>query len=293
MSSVGAAIAIAGAATAAGGVASSAIGASAAESAAQTQANSEQNAINLQQQEWTQQQANEAPFLSAGDSALPQLQADINNPAFSQYPGGTFTAPTAAQAEQYPGEQFQLSQGTQAINENAAATGNLQSGTTGEALQNYGQNLAQTDYGNVYNEALEQYMTNYGVWNQDTTNQVNRLDTLANLGSTTAAQLGQQGQAAASNEGNELVGQGTALASGTVGAANAINSGIGGLTNFASSLPLYSLLGQQQQALNASGYGSDSADFYNGTNPGYGTMINAGAPSYMPTTAPESAWGVG
>jgi hypothetical protein len=259
MSSVGAAIAVAGAATAAGGIASSAIGANASKNAAQQQASSEQSAINLQQQEWQTQQGNEAPFLKAGESALPQLQSDINNPAFSQYPGGTFQAPTAAQAAAYPGEQFQLQQGAQAIDENAAATGNLNSGTTGEALENYGQGLAQTDYGNVYNQALQQYMTNYGVWNQDTTNQVNRLSSLAAGGANAAANLGQQGQAAASNEGNELVGQGTALASGTVGAANAINSGIGSLTNFASSLPLYSLLGQQQQnqqGLNQSSYGS-------------------------------------
>jgi hypothetical protein len=274
------AIAIGATAVAAGGVASSIIGANAAESAAQTQANSEQSAINLQQQEWQKQQANEAPFLQTGESALPQLEADVNNPNFSKYPGGAFQAPTAAQAEQYPGEQFQLSQGAQAIDENAAATGNLQSGTTGEALENYGQGLAQTDYGNVYNQALQQYMTNYGVWNQDTTNQVNRLQTLANLGSNTAAQLGQQGEAAAQTQGNELVGQGTALASGTVGAANAITSGIGGITNFASSLPLYSLLGQQQQNLNASSYGNQP--YTGGLQPYQTPQTGIGPTEYAP-----------
>lgn len=260
------AIAIAGGVAAAGSVASSAIGASAAESAAQTQAGAEGKAISLQQQEWEQQQANEAPFLEAGKSALPELQADINNPAFSQYPGGPFTAPTLAEAEQTPGYQFTLEQGTQAIDENAAATGNLLSGTTGTALEQYGQGLAGTTYNQDYQRALQTYMENYGVWNQDTTNQVNRLQTLANLGSNTAAQLGTFGQQAATNQGNEIVGQGTALASGTVGAANAISSGLGGLTNFASSLPLYSLLGQQQQALNQSSY----------YPPGYGPGLNPG-----------------
>jgi hypothetical protein len=262
MSSVGAAIAIAGAATAAGGIASSAIGANAAESAAQTQANAEGKAISLQQQEWQQQQANEQPFLTQGSTAVNNLAKLLNSPTFSKYPGGTFKAPTAAQAEAYPGEQFQLQQGAQAIDENAAATGNLNSGTTGEALINYGQGLAQTDYGNVYNQALQQYMTNYGVWNQDTTNQVNRLQNLANLGANTAANLGTQGQAAATNEGNELVGQGTALASGTVGAANAEIGGISGLTNFAGSLPLYSLLNQNQQMLNTSAYAPPTAAPY-------------------------------
>jgi len=282
----GTALAIGLGASAAGGIASAAIGGSAAESAAQTQANSEQNAIGLQQQEWTTQQANEAPFLAAGESALSPLEADVTNPAFSEYPGGTFQAPTAAQAEAYPGEQFQLSQGAQAIDENAAATGNLDSGTTGEALENYGQNLAQTDYGNVYNQALQQYATNYGVWNQDTTNQVNRLQTLANTGANTAAQLGQQGQAAAATEGNELVGQGTALASGTVGAANAITGGLSGITNFASSLPLYSLLGQQQQALNTSSYapGGGAGSAFAPTAPGSGSGLGAYTNSAVPSS---------
>src|SRR5271163_4920796 len=54
-----------------------------------------------------------------------------------------FQAPTLAQAEQTPGYQFQLQQGTQAIDQNAAANGTLMSGNTGVALENYGQNLAQ------------------------------------------------------------------------------------------------------------------------------------------------------
>ncbi len=267
----GTALAIGLGASAAGGIASAAIGGSAAESAAQTQANAEGSAINLQQEEWQQQQQNEAPFLQQGTTAVNNLASLVNNPAFSKYPGGTFQAPTAAQAAKYPGEQFQLQQGAQAIDENAAATGNLLSGTTGEALENYGQGLAQTDYGNVYNQALQQYLTNYGVWNTDTSNQVNRLQSLSQLGSNTAAQLGQQGQAAATNEGNELVGQGTALASGQVGAANAEIGGISGLNNFASSLPLYSLLGQQQTMLNQSSYG---------------TPTPAAANSYVPPTSP-------
>jgi hypothetical protein len=265
--------------TAAATAAGAAISAHGAESAAHTQANAEYSAEDLQQQEWQQQQANEAPFLAAGQSALPQLQADVNNPAFSEYPGGTFTGPTAAQAEQYPGEQFQLQQGAQAIDENAAATGNLLSGTTGEALENFGQGLAQTDYGNVYNQALQQYMTNYGVWNQDTTNQVNRLQALANTGSSAAANLGQQGEAAAQTEGSEAVGAGTALASGTVGASNAIT---GSLNNLTSTLPLYSLLNLQQQQANSSSYAqAGNNSFWNpdwGANPSAPVSNNPSAP---------------
>ncbi len=288
MSSIAAAVAIAGVASAGASVASGVIGANAAESAAQTQANAEGKAINLQQQEWEQQQQNEAPYLQAGNEAVGDLSRLVTSPGFSTYPGGTFKAPTAAQAEAYPGEQFQLQQGAEALGEQASAMGDVGSGTEGTALENYGQNLAQTDYGNVYNQALEQYMTNYGVWNQDTTNQVNRLQALTNTGSNTAAQLGQQGQAAATNQGNELVGQGTALASGTVGAANAETGALSGLTNFASSLPLFSLLGQEQQALNTSGYtGNVTGNPISGGSlpPGYGASPTAPTiPGLIPET---------
>jgi hypothetical protein len=247
MSGVTTAVLVGGAIAAAGSVAGATISAHAAGSAAKTQAKGEQTAQNIQQQEWNQQQANEAPFLQAGQGALGELQKDVEDPNFSKYPGGTFQAPTLAQAEQMPGYKFQLEQGTNAIDQNAAANGSLLSGNTGKALTDYGQGLAQTGYGNLYNQALQQYMTNYGVWNNDTTNQVNRLQTLANTGANSAANLGSQGQAAATNLGNEAVGQATALASGTVGAANAITGGITNATNSISQIPLYQMLAQTQQ----------------------------------------------
>jgi len=230
------------------GITSAAVGASASKSAANTQAQGEASAQQIQQQEWNQQQANEAPFLQAGQGALTDLQKDVEDPNFSKYPGGTFTAPTLAEAEKMPGYQFQLEQGTNAIDQNAAATGSLLSGNTGKALTDYGQGLASTDYGNLYNQALQQYMTNYNVWNTDTSNQVNRLQTLANTGANSAANLGSQGQAAATNLGNQAVGQATAQASGTVGAANAITGGLTSAASGVSQLPLYALLAQQQNS---------------------------------------------
>lgn len=235
------------------GVASAAIGAHAAGSSADKQVGAEQTAQGIQQQEWNQQQQNEAPYLQAGKGALNNLSTLVNDPNFSKYPGGTFQAPTLAEARNTPGYQFQLETGTNAIDENAAATGNLMSGNTGTALQKFGQGLADSTYNEDYQRALNTYMTNYGVWNADTSNQVNRLQTLANTGANTAANLGTQGQAAATNSGNIAVGQGTAAASGIVGQANAINNGLTTATSGISQLPLYALLAQQ---MNQSSYGA-------------------------------------
>jgi hypothetical protein len=240
-------------------VGSAEVAKSGAEGAAKTQEQGEQTALGFQEQEWEQQQQNEAPYLQAGDQGLSELEGQLSTPGeglLAQYPGGQFTAPTAAQAEAMPGYQFQLGQGTEALTENAAATGNLMSGTTGTALENYGQGLAQTDYNNLYQQALNSYLTNYGVWNTGQTNTYNRLSGLAGIGQNAAANLGSQGAAASSTIGNTAVGEATAAASGQVGAANAISGGINSLSGLASTIPLYSLLqGQQQQQLNASSYG--------------------------------------
>jgi hypothetical protein len=243
--------------TAAVSAAGAAVAAHGAESAAKTQAGAEDSALSIQQQEYAQQQQNEAPYLAVGNEAAGDLAKLVTSPTFNTYAGGQFKAPTAAQAAAYPGEQFQLQLGAEALGEQASSMGNVGSGTEGVALQQYGQGLAQTDYANVYNQMLQQYMTNYGVWNQDTTNQVNRLQALTNTGANAAANVGQQGEVAAQTEGSDVVGAGTALASGTVGATNAVTGALGTIGNEASSLPLYSLLAQQQQMMNQSSYSGE------------------------------------
>lgn len=219
-----------------GTIAAGALAAGGSAYAGHEQAQGAKNAIQLQEEEFNQQQKNEQPFLQAGQESVNNLAKLANDPNFSKYPGGPFTAPTLEQAEQAPGYKFQLDQGTQAINENAAANGTLLTGNTGKALVDYGQGLAQSDYNNVYNQALETYGTNFNTWNTDTTNQFNRLGTLANIGTNAAANLGTEGQAAAQNEGNAAQNEATANASGIAGATNAI----GGAISNVSMLPLYS-----------------------------------------------------
>lgn len=195
----------------------------AAESAGQTQANyaqqaqqleqqNQQSGVNFQTGEWTGQQAAEQPYQALGQTSANAYANLINHP---------FTAPTLAQAEQTPGYQFNLQTGTQAIDENAAATGNLMSGNTGTALEKYGQGLAQNTYQQAYSNALNQYTTNLNAAGQGT-----------NIGLSSTGQLGAEGQAAANNLSNlyltggqqqasQLNNQGAALAAGTIGQANA------------------------------------------------------------------------
>lgn len=195
---------------------------SAAEEARQVEQKNQQAGIDFQTNEWTQQQAAEQPYQDLGRTSANAYAEMLKNP---------FKAPTLAEAEQTPGYQFNLQSGTQAINENAAATGNLMSGNTGVALTKYGQGLATTTYQQAYENALRQYTTNLNAAGQGT-----------NIGLSSTGQLGQFGQGAANNLSNlyltggaqqasQINNKGAAIAAGDIGAANAYGNMFNGIAN--------------------------------------------------------------
>ncbi len=264
--------------TLAAGVATSAIGANAAQNAASTQAGAAtqaqqlqateaQNALNFQQQTYNTGQANEAPYLAAGASGLNALQYGLgtggtaNGSGVAQgsltaaYNNGQgFTAPTALTEQNDPGYQARLQLGQLTMDKSAAARGSVLTGGTAQAENQAAQDYASNEYSNVYNRALDTYQTNYNAYNTNQTNQYNKLAGLAGAGQATAANTAQQGQAAANatsnidlttgaQQGQDLQNAGAATASGYVGAANAINSGITGASSTLGNLGMLSSLG--------------------------------------------------
>lgn len=115
-----------------------------------------------------------------------------------------------------PGYGFRLSEGLKALERSQAARGGLMSGTTGKALQRYGQDMASQEYGNAFNrfyterEAL-----------------LNPLLSLSGRGQTSATQTGMAAQQFGQQGAQSLTGIGNAMAAGQVGQANAINQAIG------------------------------------------------------------------
>lgn len=224
--------------------------ADASNKAATTQSQEAQNALDFQKQQWDTTQANQAPFLKAGQSAIGDLSS-LMAPGgeLSQGWTGQFTPPTAAQAEATPGFQFTLKQGQDAIQNSAAAQGNLLSGGTLASLDKYSQGLASTNYQQAFNNALTQYDSTYNTFQNNQANKFNRLASVAGLGQTTANQLGQQGQQAAQNSGNISMTLGSQLGQDYLNSASARASGYNAIGNagssIASMLPLYSLMAQQ------------------------------------------------
>ena len=77
----------------------------------------------------------------------------------------SFTLPTAADVANTPGYQFALQQGEQAVQRSAAAQGDLLTGGTLKAEDQYAQGLASQTYQNAVTNSLNAFDTNFGVFN--------------------------------------------------------------------------------------------------------------------------------
>ncbi|HXR44981.1 MAG TPA: hypothetical protein VN759_09255, partial [Pseudolysinimonas sp.] len=78
------------------------------------------------------------------------------------YVPGTFNAPTIEEARNEPGFQFALQEGRRQMEASAAAKGIGRTGGAVKHLIGYGQNMADTNYQNVYNRNKSTFDTNEG-----------------------------------------------------------------------------------------------------------------------------------
>jgi hypothetical protein len=245
------------------GLAGAAIGAIGANSAADTQADAadRSSAISDRQYQQTrtdqlaqyaQQRADSQQYRDEGYKALTQLGQGLA-------PGGEFNRNfTMADFVRDPGYGFRQEQGEQGINRAATAAGSRYSGATLKELTRFNSGLAAQEFGSAY----DRYKSDLG-------DRFNRLSGVAGTGQTAVSQTGQAGQNAFSNiaqagqnnsnaQGNALRNAGAARASGYVGMANAVNSGLGTWANNQ----------QQQQFLNQ--MNTPPPDYSYMENGGYG-----------------------
>jgi hypothetical protein len=203
------------------------IQADAANRGADIQQQESEAALALQKSQFDTTQANYAPWLAAGDSALSQETnllglngAGPQTNAFSQF-----------QAD--PGYQYTVDQAVHGVDRSAAARGLLTSGATIKAIQDRAANLADQGYSNYFN----------------------RISGVAGTGQTATNNVANAGQTAVNNESNDMLAGANARASGyntaaaagaaginTAGTAganayiNSANAGIAGANGLASSL---------------------------------------------------------
>lgn len=194
------------------------IGGAASIYGADKQANAANNAAQLQEQQYEQTRSDEAPWRTAGSTALSSigdLMGTSGNTGAANYGllNHQFNADDL-NSSLAPNYQFQLQQGLGATQNAGNAAGF--SGNTLKGINDYAQGYA----GNAYQQAFSNYTASQ-------TNMYNRLSNLAGLGQAANQVTGTQGTLAAENAGNFATSGAAASAAGTVGAANAIGNGLG------------------------------------------------------------------
>ncbi len=172
------------------------------------------------------EQQNLNPYLQLG-------QTGVNNLNTALSPGGSLTSQFSfdpTQIAKNPDYQFQLQQGTQAVQRAAAANGTLQGGGTLKALDQFSQGLASNEIGQAYNQAFNTFQGNR-------TNNMAALMAPLNVGQNATT----QSQSAFQNYGNNT---GTNLTTGALRSADLgltganlnANLGMSGATDIASLL---------------------------------------------------------
>jgi hypothetical protein len=185
----------------------------AAKSAARTQAEAARYAADQERAMYEQSRTDLAPFRETGYTALkdieqmkPFLTAQFGPDQFAQYLD--------------PSMAFRQRLGTQATERLANVGGGALSGNTLRALQDYGQDLASTEYANAFNR----FQTERG-------NIYNTLANIAGMGQQSVNTGVQAGQNFAAGQTGLITGGAAAQAAGNVGAANALAGGFGGASN--------------------------------------------------------------
>jgi hypothetical protein len=115
-----------------------------------------------------------------------------------------------------PGYQFQVQQGTEAINRGAAAHGGAMAGRTMADLARFGQGMADQNFGNYYGRVNDFYGTGVNAAGQLAGHHMNAGQGLAGI----AMQAG-------NNKAGQKIAQGNAWTGALQGVANSLGNGLG------------------------------------------------------------------
>lgn len=207
------------------------IQADAAIKAAQLQRDTAADSLGFAKDVYTQNRADNAPFLAGATNALSQVQGLIA-------PGGAlskdFVAPTKEEVQQSPGYQLELDAANKAL---GIQSRGVTSGATIKAADRYVTDYADTKYDNATNRALNIFQTNRS-------NRLNPLMQIAGYGPAAVAQNANSGNSASStvsginsnmaNQIGNLNNQSAyQTASGNVAGTNAVTNALTQIANLA------------------------------------------------------------
>lgn len=184
-------------------------------------------------------QANQAPYLAAGKTALGTLASENDTPL------------DQSKIQMDPGYQFGLTQGQQAIDRKTAAGGGRISGAALKEAAQYGTDYATTGYSAAYGRA-----------NQARTDRLNRLAALAGVGQTATQNVGALGAQTAGANSALMVAAGSNAGAATLAQGN-----------------IWGSAGNQIAALYGRGAGTGYTGNGGGVNTGYGAGTDFSRPA--------------
>lgn len=158
------------------------------EQASEAGARSSAESLALQRQMFEKQIELQEPWRQAGVGALNKLI-----PLASEY-----TPFGMQQFQQDPGYAFRMSEGMKALDRSAASRGGLLSGSTLKGAQRFGQDLGSQEYQNAFNR-----------YQSERTARLNPLQSLANVGQSSAQSLGGQAGQYGTNASDTIMTRGT------------------------------------------------------------------------------------
>lgn len=203
---------------AAGSLASGLLGFFGSQDASKAQANAASNSLAFQKDVWNTNKANAQPWITSGQGANYTLANLYGIKGVSGGPDGATSSGTADYSSftKSPDYKFAFDQGQNATTNLLSAKGDLMSGTGLTGLTSWGQGLATQQYQNYFGRLLQ----------------------LSQMGQSSSAALAGTGVATGNQVGASYGALGQAQASGAMGGANALASGIGGAAN-AATTPFY------------------------------------------------------
>lgn len=197
--------------------------------AANAQKKGAQAALEQQQQQQKKAIAAQQPYADLGAQSVNNLKNLTSTPGQGLLAGFNeqFKAPTIEEAMQNPGYQFAQQQGIDTLDKSAAAHGTLFSGTQGTALEKFGQDLATQNYNDVYNRAMNEYLTRANLFNQNRMNEYGILAGTEGMGQEAANQISNINMNAGQQNATQINNAAAARASGYTNLGDAIGTGLG------------------------------------------------------------------
>lgn len=179
------------------------------------------------------------PFRQAGVNALPELIAASRYTPFGM-----------KQFQADPGYQFRLREGLRALDQSAAARGGLLSGAQLRGVTRFGQELGSQEFTNAFNR-----------YQAERAARLNPLQSLAGMGQSTAATLGQQAGQYGQSLAQGAATMGNIRASGYMGQANALTNALGQGLNYYQNQQMMNRFFPQQQSSGAAPLGMPGNPF--------------------------------